>query len=274
MAMTAYAQKRAGDHLIAKLAFAMPSDVSLGLFSASPGENGSLVSEFTGGSYIRKGLTAAMGAFATVNGIATAVNTSAITFPANTVAHGLNLYGGIIDVSTLGTGNVLFYAPWENPIIINNGDPAVVIPVGALTIKIVGSVLAMISSYAANKSGDHLIGKNAFAMPAGVFHGLLASNPTVAGTMSSEVGVGGYGRQPLTAAMSVVDASSGIASNTDAINYPDPEVDYPGVNYSFVADAASAGNLLFANQLPETLTIRNNGAPAVFAAGSIRLKIE
>jgi len=268
MAMTAAHQKALGDHAIGKISWTMPAGVHLALFNASPGENGSLVSEFSGGSYARQALTAAMGACDAVTGIAT--NTSALTFPANTAAHGLNLFGAIMDSATLGAGNMLFYAPWANPVIINNGDPAIVIPVGAITVQIAGTTLAMISSFLMKKLVDKSLAKADWASPS-VFHGLLASNPTVAGTISSEVGVGGYARQPLTAAMGAFDSSSGIATNATAVAYPDPTADYPDVNYSFVSDAISGGNLLFSNQLPSALQIRNGGAPALFDTGSINL---
>jgi hypothetical protein len=95
----------------------------------------------------------------------------------------------------------------------------------------------------------------------------------VAGLMGTEVGVGGYQRQPLTAAMSAFDATAGTASNSFAISYPTPTADYPSVNFSFIADAASAGNLLFARQTPSPLAIRNAGAVALFPPGSINLTL-
>lgn len=267
MAMTSYLQKKLGDIAIAKADWTMPIDVSLGLFAASPGAAGSLASEFTGTGYTRKALTAAMGAFDAVTGIAT--NTSAITFPVPASAWGLMLFGGIIDVSTLATGNVLYYTQWANARVINNGDIAVVIPVGAITIQIVGTTLAMISSYLMKKLGDKSIGKIDHTMPTKVYHGLLASDPTVAGVITSEVAVGGYTRQDLTTAMAAFDVTNGRASNTLPISYPTPTAAYPSVNFSFVSDAAAAGNLLFSNQLPSPLAVRNAGPPALFSAGSI-----
>lgn len=269
MAMTAAHQKALGDHAIAKAAWTMPAGVYLGLFTSSPTEAGSILSEISGGSYARQALTASMSAADAVTGIST--NTSPITFPVPTGVWGLNLYGGILDSATLGAGNVLFYAPWANPQVINSGDPAVVIPIGAITVGIAGTIAAMISSYLMKKLTDKSLAKADWSMPAGVYHGLMASDPTVAGTLSSEVGVGGYTRQALTAAMSAFDATTGVSSNSDAISYPLPTADYPTVNYSFVADAAAAGNVLFSSQLPSPLLIRNARAPALFPAGAISL---
>src|SRR5207302_901254 len=113
------------------------------------------------------------------------------------------------------------------------------------------------------KSADHLLGKASFTMPAAVYHGLLNANPTIAGTMSSEINVGGYARRPLAGVMGALDATTGISVNASDLSYPSPTADYPDVNYSFIADAAGvgAGNMLFAGQLPATLSIKANGAP-------------
>lgn len=266
MAMTAYLQKKLGDHAIGKASHTMPAAVYLALFSASPGENGSLTSEISGGSYARVSLTALMGAFDSVTGIAT--NSSAVSFAAPTATWGLVQYLGIVDAST--NGNVLYYAQVDNARVVNNGDPAVTFDVGSIVVRIAGTVLAMISSYLMKKLGDHSLGKAAYTMPAAVYLGLLASNPTVAGTITSEVGVGAYARQELTSKLSVFDATTGIASNVTVVTFPTPTAAYT-VAYSFIADAASAGNLLFASALPSSLVIASGGAPALFDAGSINL---
>lgn len=270
MPLTAFAQKKLGDIALGIADWTMPTTVYLGVFTASPGENGSLTSEFSGGSYARQALTASMSAANATTGISS--NSSAITFPANTANHGTMLYGGIIDAQTLGTGNVLFYAPFANPRVINNGSDAIVIPVGNLSVSIIGTEPIMISSYLMKKLVDHVLGKASYSKPT-LYHGLLGSNPTIAGTLTSEVGVGGYLRQLLTPSMDAVDATDGTSSNNADIDYPSPTADYPDVNYAFAADAVSAGNLLFANALPSTLTVRAGSAPVQFPAGSINFRI-
>ncbi len=267
MPLTAFGQKKLGDIALGIADWTMPSTY-LAIFTASPGENGSLTSEFAGGSYARQALTAAMSAANAVTGVST--NTSAVSFPAPTATLGMALYLGILDAAT--AGNVIWYAPLANPRVINNGDAAVVMPIGSISVSIVGVEAIMISSYLMKKLVDHGLGKASYAKPS-VYHGLLGSNPTIAGTLSSEVGVDGYLRQALTASMSAVDASAGTSSNTLDIAYPTPTADYPDVNYSFAADAASAGNLLFANQLASTLSVRAASVPAQFPAGSINFVI-
>lgn len=269
MPLTAYGQQKAGDLILGNADWTMPS-THVGLFTASPGENGSLVSEFSGGSYARVALTAKMGAADATTGIA--VNTSAVTFAANTAAHGLAAYAGILDGATLGAGNVIWYAPFGNPRVINNGDPAVAIAIGDLSVRIVGAEAIMLSSYAMKKLVDHGLGKASYSKPT-LYHGLLSSNPTIAGTLSSEVGVGAYVRQLLTGNMTTVGASDGASSNALEVRYPTPTADYPTVNYSFAADAVSGGNMIFANQLAGAIAIRAAAAPALFRAGDIRFVI-
>lgn len=272
MSMTAYAQKKLGDHAIASASYTMPT-AYLGIFAASPGETGSLASEISGGSYARVPLAGLMGAADATSGIAT--NSSAVTFAAPTAAWGLTAHLGIIDSVTLGAGNVLFYAPMANPRVVNNGDTALTFGAGSLSVSIAGSQSVMISSYLMKKLVDHILGTGSYTMPAAVYHGLLGSNPTIAGTLTSEVPGGGYLRQPLAAILGAFDALTGISTSVVDVTYPTPIADYPDVNYSFIADSptALAGNLLFAGQLPSVLSIKAATAPALFPAGSIRLSI-
>lgn len=265
MPLTAYGQKKLGDLVLGIAAWTMPT-TRLGIFRESPGENGSLTSEFTGGSYARQALAAAMGAADATTGIST--SSSAITFPSNTANHGFAGWVGILDSATLGAGNVIAYTQLSNGRVINNGDPAVVIDAGRLVFSIVGAVSIMLTSYAMKKLVDHALGKSSYSLPT-VYMGLLGSNPTIAGTQSSEVGVGAYVRRLLTSSMDAVDATSGLTTNNADIEFPDPTANYPDVNYAFGADAISAGNMLFATQLPSTLDINAGAAPVVFPAGSI-----
>jgi hypothetical protein len=106
MQLTAFAQKKLGDLALGVAAWTMPS-VYLALFASSPGENGSLASEVSGGSYARVALTAKMGAADAVTGIA--ISTSVVTFPAPSAAQGVIAWAGIVDASS--SGNVLAYTP-------------------------------------------------------------------------------------------------------------------------------------------------------------------
>lgn len=273
MSLTAYLQKKLGDHALAIASYTMPS-VHLGIFSNSPGENGSLSGEISGGSYARVALTAKMGAADGTTGISQ--NTSAATFPVPTAAWGTAAFLGILDSATLGAGNVLWYTQMTNPRVVNNGDAALVFDIGSLSVSIAGLQSIMITSYLMKKLVDHALGKSSFTMPTAVYHGLLNSNPTIAGTMSSEINVGGYARQPLAGVIGAIDATTGIAVNASDLSYPQPTADYPDVNYSFIADAAGvgAGNMFFAGQLPSMLDITANGAAALFPAGAIRVELD
>lgn len=265
--LTSYLQKKLGDHSFGIASWTMPTTVYLALFSASPGENGSLTSEISGGSYARVSLTAKMGAADATTGIAT--NSSTVAFAAPTAAWGSVQFLGICDASS--AGNVLYYAPIVNARVVNNGDAAMSFDIGSIAVEIVGSLAAMITSYLMKKLVDHSLGKASFTMPTNVYHCLFGSDPTIAGSLGSEVGVGGYARQALTAIMSAFDATTGVSSNASAVTYPTPTADYPTVNYAGIADAASAGNLLFSTALPSALVIRSAQSPVLFPAGSINV---
>lgn len=264
MQLTAFAQKKLGDLALGVAAWTMPS-VYLALFASSPGENGSLASEVSGGSYARVALTAKMGAADTVTGIA--ISTSVVTFPAPSAAQGVIAWAGIVDASS--AGNVLAYTPLGNPLVVNNGDPAISFDVGTIAVSIAGAISANATSYLMKKLVDHMLGKASWGGPSAIYHCLFASDPTIGGGLSSEVGVGGYVRQLLSGIMSAVDATSGLSSNASAIKYPDPAANWPSVNFSGIADAASAGTLLFSAQLPSPLSIAAGNAPALFPAGKI-----
>jgi hypothetical protein len=133
MPMTSYLRKALGDESIGKVAFAMPSAVYLALFTASPGDAGSIASEVTGGSYARQEATSKLGAFNLATGIAT--NTSNVDFPSPTADWGTITYAGILDA--LSGGNMLYYEALPNARTVLSGGRHVQFATGALQIRII-----------------------------------------------------------------------------------------------------------------------------------------
>ncbi len=133
MPMTSYARKALGDESIGKAGYAMPAAVYLGLFTASPGDAGSLTNEVTGGSYTRQELTSKMGAFNLATGIA--INTAAIDFPNPTADWGTITYAGVIDAS--GAGNMLYYEALPSARTVLTGGRHVQFAIGTLQIRII-----------------------------------------------------------------------------------------------------------------------------------------
>jgi hypothetical protein len=133
MPMTSYLRKALGDESIGKIAFAMPSAVYLGLFTSSPGDAGSLVSEVTGSGYSRQEITTKMSAFVLGTGIAT--NTTAIDFSNPLADWGTVTYAGILDASS--SGNMLYYEALPSPRLVLSGGRHVQFAIGALQIRII-----------------------------------------------------------------------------------------------------------------------------------------
>lgn len=268
MTMNSYLQKKLVDHIIAVAAYTMPS-VWLTLLQANPGASGALVSEFTGGSFARVALTAKMGAANATTGIS--LSTLDATFPVPTGTWGAMNYAAIMDSSVLGAGNMLFYRQIDNSKVINNGDAAPSFLAQSISVSIAGALSIALSSYLMKKLVDHALGIASYTMPTAVYHGLLASNPTIAGLFASEPGVGAYARQ--LAPMAAADLSTGQSLSSADIRYPTPTADYPDINYTFLADAVAAGNMLCATQLPSVLSIRNGSFPALFPSGATKLAL-
>jgi hypothetical protein len=133
MAMTSYLRKALGDESIGKVAFAMPSAVYLALFTASPGDSGSLTNEVTGGSYARIEITSKMSVFNSGTGIA--ISTADITFASPTADWGTVSYVGVADAST--SGNLLFYEALPTARAVVNGGRRVSFLSGQFQLRLV-----------------------------------------------------------------------------------------------------------------------------------------
>lgn len=118
------------DLTVRGVAFTAPTTY-LALFTASPGEAGSLVNEVANaGAYARQALAAD---FATAASAGSISNSGEILFPQATAAWGTVTDLAIVDSATQGAGTVLWYAPLDVSRTINSGD-TFRIPVGNLTL--------------------------------------------------------------------------------------------------------------------------------------------
>lgn len=112
MAKSTYLSNKILDHSLGTATFTKPTAVYLSLHTASPGPNGAVPNEVSGGSYARQALTASAAASASTS------NSNAINFtnmPACTIT-----YWGIWDAST--AGNLLFYGALTSSKTVNSGD--------------------------------------------------------------------------------------------------------------------------------------------------------
>jgi len=265
--LTNYAQKKLMDLTIHGTAYSSPSTY-LGLFTASPGETGSLTAEVSGGNYARVALTAKMAA--TVLGTGVCVNSAAVTFPVPSAAWGAITHVGVMDAAT--AGNVLMYFPLAEAQVKNSGDPALEFVPGSLNIFTLIADPSQLTRYLAKKWMDHLIGIATFtAPPAGLYLGMFSADPTSTGSLSDEIASGGYGRQALTALMEETALTTGISINEDTVLFPTPTAAY-SVTHFGIMDASTAGNMLFRKARTSTLIVTSGGAAVQISAGQLALR--
>lgn len=143
---------------------------------------------------------------------------------------------------------------------------------------------ASMSDYLENKIVDHVFRATAYTAPATVYVGLgtAACSDSSFGT---EATGGSYARVAITSATTAwkgthgttTGASSGTGgtiSNAAAITFPAPTANWGVVTHYFIADAATAGNLLVCQSLTTSKTINNGDAAPSFAIDAQTLQID
>jgi len=132
MSFSDYTELKVLDHITGKTAFTIPT-VYVGLSSTTPAEDGTNVTEPSGGGYARVTTSAATWNTAAAGATSNALD---ITFPTATAdwVAGANLtYVVAYDAAT--AGNMLFYGVLGTPKPVLNGDTAK-IPAGNLNITL------------------------------------------------------------------------------------------------------------------------------------------
>jgi hypothetical protein len=127
-AKTNYLEDAILNAVLRNISFTSPATVYVGLFTADPGEAGSLANEVSGGSYARVAVT--FGAPAS----GTCANTGILTFPTATVSWGIVTHAAILDVATLLSGNILYKGALAASKTVDIGD-TVSYAIGALTVS-------------------------------------------------------------------------------------------------------------------------------------------
>lgn len=116
--MSNYLENALLDHVLNNTSLTSPSTVWLALFTADPGETGSLTNEVTttGTAYARQ--VASFGAASS----GTSTSDADIEFPQATASYGTVSHVGIMDNATAGAGNMLFYTSLTTSKAIDSGD--------------------------------------------------------------------------------------------------------------------------------------------------------
>jgi hypothetical protein len=127
--------------------------------------------------------------------------------------------------------------------------------------------------YLRKKLGDHSIGKAAFTMPTTVYIGLFKDDPTDAGTLTQEVAAAGYARIAITSLFGAFDLTTGLAINSNDVDFGIPAANWGTVTHAAILDASTSGNMLYFGALPAARMINTGGRRVIFSAGQIQIEM-
>lgn len=126
--------------------------------------------------------------------------------------------------------------------------------------------MAGFSDYLEKKLLDHVLGAAAYTPPTTLYVGLATAAITDAttGTNVTEPSGGAYARVAVTNNATNFPAASGTTAtkkNGTAISFPEATAAWGTVTYFFIADAATAGNILMSAALTASKTIDAGDLP-------------
>jgi hypothetical protein len=135
--------------------------------------------------------------------------------------------------------------------------------------------MANISTFLEEELLDHVFRNAAYSSPTTVFLGIADNSATdlemEAGTLTNEITGYTGDRKAITFTAPTQVGGKGTVENTADISFEDmPAVT---VDYAFVADAATAGNILFWMPLTTPRTV-GAGATLTFEAGEVVLDLD
>lgn len=139
-----FLENRLVDQLFRGQAYTFPATLHIGLLTVNTDDDGSPLTEVSGGSYARVAVTSSLANWAGTQGAGTTVassgntgttsNNNAVTFPAPTGNWGSIVGFAVYDAAS--AGNMLMYAPLGTPKTVNSGDAAPLFAAGALTFQV------------------------------------------------------------------------------------------------------------------------------------------
>lgn len=134
------------------------------------------------------------------------------------------------------------------------------------------------SNYLEEKILKHIFGLGTFTKPSSVYVGLATAtiSDTTTGTTVTEPSTGAYARVALTNDATNWPAAAGTPTakkNGDVITFPEATASWGTVTHFFIADAATAGNILIYGQLSTQKVIDSGDIPR-FNAESLSITLD
>lgn len=235
------------DHVF-NTAYTPVATVYLGLCTADPTDaaTGASCNEVSNAnSYARTAIT--FGAAASRR----TTQSGTVTFPTATGSWSTVTHWVIADTATYGSGNVLAHGSFSvSKSIVNGNTPSIASGTVYVDVTTGGA-----SNYLANIMLDFMFRNQAFTRPStyvGITTATIADSNT--GSTVTEVSGGSYARKQVNvnggSSPTWRLAASGQVSNLNVVTMVTPTASWGTMTSVFVADASSAGNLLFYDNSP------------------------
>jgi len=129
---TRFGRKAVLDHFLGRVSHTFPTNRYLALFTADPTELGTLTNECTGGAYARVEISDKLGNADLTTGVIS--NTVAIQYATAVGDWPEITHLGVMDVITIGAGNMIYFGPAVTARTVTNGD-TYLIQIGQLIIQ-------------------------------------------------------------------------------------------------------------------------------------------
>lgn len=237
-----YAENALVNHICRNSAYTPAATLYLALATADPTDaaTGASMNEVANtGNYARTAITFGAAASRRVT------QSGAVTFPQASGAWGTVTHWAIVDSATHGAGNVLAsgaFGTSRSPVAGNTPSVAS----GEVYVEITAST--GLSNYAANSFLDRMFRNQAFTVSAN-YIGLATATLSDSTTTPTEPSGNAYARTVINANGGGSPAwgtvSGGAVSNGADVTLPTPTGSWGTIVAAFVADAVSAGNVLF-----------------------------
>lgn len=238
-----YAELKWLDHGLKTTSYTQPTNIYVGLSTADPGEAGAGIAEPAGAAYAR----VVCNTWNAAASRATA-NTGSVTFAAASGSWGTITHWFLVDAIT--GGNMLAYGALTTANAVVSGN-VVVFAAGQITVTVNTGTF---SNYFAHKMLDHQFKNTAYTPATNLYVGLSTANPGDSGSGLAEPSGSAYARVNKNTWDA---AASGATENTGAITFPTATGSWGTVSHSFIADASTAGNILFYGALGTSQAVVN-----------------
>jgi hypothetical protein len=258
MSMSNYLEEAIINHLLRNIAYTPAATVYAGILSASQ-DDGSIHTEFAGGSYARQPATFD----ASVNG--SILSNADIVFPTATADWGTARYIGIFDSAV--AGNLLWWGQMRVGKFVAT-SAIFTIEDGELELDAGGAF----SLYSRDGVLNMTLRNAAIPSPVNTWIGLGTATSALNASISEPSS--GYARVQVTSGTGWTVLGSGVLRlNSPTATFRSVGADWGAMTDVGIFDAVSGGNLLFALELDPARTIYD-GDGMVFDPNSIIVRVE